>query len=274
MLVKLRSLKIFLIILATIYFNCKENEDEKSLLLYCAASVKPVVEKVARQYYEEYGVRIHLQYGGSGTLLSNLRVAKQGDLYLAADKSYINQAIAFSILKETQPLAFIKPVIAVAKENPKKINTVKDLFSENIKVAIANPNAASIGRLTKKIFEQLGQWEILKNNISVLMPTVSKVANTIKLGTIDAGIVWDATANQYENLDIVNVPQFNSFVENITIGVLSYSKQSTEALKFLRYLSAKNKGLTVFNEFFYQPIDGDMWNEKPKYNETLVENAN
>lgn len=264
MLVKLKFLKVFPIILAIIFFNCKQNEDEKSLLLYCAAGIKPVVEKVAKQYYEEYGVRVDLQYGGSGTLLSNLRVAKQGDLYLAADKSYIDEAIAFGILKETQPLAFIKPVIAVAQGNPKKINSTQDLFAENIKVAIANPDAASIGRLTKKMFKQSGQWESLEGNISVLMPTVNEVANTIKLGTTDAGIIWDATANQYEDLEIVNISEFDSFVKNITIGVLSYSEQSTEALKFLRYLSAKNKGLRVFNEFSYQPIEGDIWSEKPE----------
>lgn len=264
MLVKLKFLKVFPIILAIIFFNCKQNEDKKSLLVYCAAGIKPVVEKVAKQYYEDYGVRVDLQYGGSGTLLSNLRVAKQGDLYLAADKSYIDEAIAFGILKETQPLAFIKPVIAVAKGNPKKINSTEDLFTENIKVAIANPDAASIGRLTKKMFKQSEQWESLEGNISVLMPTVNEVANTIKLGTTDAGIIWDATANQYEDLDIVNISEFDSFVKNITIGVLSYSEQSTEALKFLRYLSAKDKGLRVFNEFSYQPIEGDIWSEKPE----------
>ena len=37
-----------------------------------------------------------------------------------------------------------------------------------------------------------------------------------------------------------------------------------EALKFLRYLSAKNKGLKEFNEFAYQPIQGDEWSEKPE----------
>ncbi len=264
MLTKLKFLKLVPLILAIISFNCKQNEDKKSLLLYCAAGVKPVVEKVAKQYYEEYGVRIDLQYGGSGTLLSNLRVAKQGDLYLAADKSYIDEAIAFGLINETQPLAFIKPVIAVAKGNPKNIHAVEDLFVEDVRVSIANPDAASIGRLTKKMFEQSGLWESLEKNISVLMPTVNEVANTIKLGTIDAGIVWDATANQYEDLDIVDIKQFDSFVKNITIGVLSYSNQTTEALKFLRHLSAKSKGLSVFNEFSYQPIAGDIWSEKPE----------
>ena len=111
MISKLKSSMVLLAISALICLNCKQSEEEKSLLLYCAAGVKPVVEKVAKQYYEEYGIRVDLQCGGSGTLLSNIRVAKQGDLYLAADKSYIDEAEAFGLLKETQNYVTKNPII-------------------------------------------------------------------------------------------------------------------------------------------------------------------
>ena len=47
---------------------------------------------VAQDYEKEFGVKINIIYGGSGTLLNNLLVAQKGDLYLAADYSYINLA--------------------------------------------------------------------------------------------------------------------------------------------------------------------------------------
>ncbi len=243
--------------------SCKNDKtSEKSILLYCAAGVKPVVEIVAKEYYEEFGIRVDLQYGGSGTLLSNLRIARQGDLYLAADKSYIDEAIRFGLIQETQPLAFIKPVIGVAKGNPKKIFKIEDLYNEDIKVAIANPDAASIGRLTKEMLINSGHWERLEKNITVSMPTVNEVANSIKLGSADVGIIWDATANQYDEIEIISSPIFNTYIKNITIGVLSYSTQPTEALKFMRYLSAKNKGLPTFDKLGYQPVKGDLWEKK------------
>ena len=263
---KYLSFKIaFLIAVFFTLTSCQNKEkSDKTLLFYCAAGVKPVVEKVAQDYYKEYGIRVDLQYGGSGTLLSNLRVAKQGDLYLAGDKSYIDEGIAFGFIKETQPLAFISPVIAVAKGNPKGIQSIEDLINENIKVAIANPDAASIGRLTKKILTDSGQWKALKENITVLMPTVNEVANSIKLGAVDAGIIWDATVKQYEELDFVTVTNLSKAVKNITVAVLKYSEHPTEALKFLRYLSARDKGLPVFEQLGYQPIKGDIWSEDPQ----------
>ena len=39
------------------------------------------------------GVKVQLQYGGSGTLLSSLRVRPAGDLFIAADESYIRESI-------------------------------------------------------------------------------------------------------------------------------------------------------------------------------------
>lgn len=259
----IKSIIFIIIIIALI--SCDNNKvSEKYLLLYCAAGIKPVAEKVAHQYFKEYGVRVDIQYGGSGTLLANLRVAKQGDLYLAADRSYIDEAKKFGLINETQSLAQIKPVIAVAKDNPKNIQNVEDLFNHKVKVAVANPDAASIGRLTKKMLIDSQQWQDLENNIFVSLPTVNEIANSIKIGASDAGVIWDAVANQYETIEFVTTPLFDSNIKNITIGILEYSENPTEALRFLRYFSAKNKGSLVFNDLGYKAIGGDLWSEKPK----------
>tara|TARA_B110000037_G_scaffold80762_1_gene96267 strand:+ start:111 stop:1592 length:1482 start_codon:yes stop_codon:yes gene_type:complete len=264
MLVKTKFYTSLFFILILILTGCKKQKEEKSILLYCAAGIKPALEKVAKSYYEEYGIRVDLQFGGSGTLLANIRIAQQGDLYVAADKSYVDEAIHYGLIDETQPLAKIKPVIAVQKGNPKGIKSVEDLKVASIKVAIANPEAASIGRLTKNILTKSNHWEAIKENATVFMPTVVEVANNIKLEAVDAGIVWDATANQYDDLEIVTIPEFDSHIKNITIGVLKFSKQPTEALKFLRYLAAKDKGLLVFDRLGYEAIEGDQWSETPE----------
>jgi molybdate transport system substrate-binding protein len=71
------------------------------LVLYCAAGVNPPVAEVVKDYQNELGVTVSVQYGGSGTLLSNLRVAQTGDLYLAADASYIQIAREQGLIAET-----------------------------------------------------------------------------------------------------------------------------------------------------------------------------
>lgn len=236
----------------------------KPLLVFCAAGIKPPVEAVARAYEQAFGARVQLQYGGSGTLLSNLRVTATGDLFLAADESYVKSARGFGLLAETIPLAHQRAVIAVAKGNPKNIRGLDDLRRADVRVAAANPDAASIGRTVRALLQQAGQWAELEKRIIVFKPTVNDVANDVKIGSVDAGIVWDATARQYPELELVPVPLFDRAAETITIGVLKRSAQPAAALRFARYLGANDKGLKQFAQFHYEPVAGDQWAETPE----------
>src|SRR6185295_3519130 len=58
------------------------------LLVYCAASLKTPMEKIAADYERASGTRVELSFGGSQTLLASIDVTKRGDLYLPADDSY------------------------------------------------------------------------------------------------------------------------------------------------------------------------------------------
>ncbi len=231
------------------------------LVVYCAAGIKPPVEAVARAYEQAYGVSIQLQYGGSGALLSNPRVAGRGDLFLAADESYLLIAQTNHLLEEVIPLSRMVPVIAVRKGNPKNIQNVADLLA--VEVALANPEAAAVGKITRDLLRKTGEWEALEKGVRVFKPTVNDVANDIKLGTVDAGIIWDATARQYPELELVAVPALVSGEQRVSIGVLKFSEQPTAALRFARYLGARDKGLKEFARFGYQPVEGDVWAETP-----------
>jgi molybdenum ABC transporter molybdate-binding protein len=260
----MKTIKNTIVISLIILFAaCSGNKDKEALVLYCAAGIKPPIEKIAREYSEEYGVDINIQYGGSGTLLSNIRISQSGDLFLAADESYIDEASKYGLIAENQPLAIITPVIAVKKGNPKKINGINDLTDNDIRYALGNPDAASIGKHTRIIFENMGIWDKIKAQVTVMKPTVNDVANDIRIGSVDAGIIWNSTAAQYKDIDILNPGLFSEYNKHVCIGVLNTSEQPTEALRFMRYLSSRDKGNQVFSENGFVPIKGDKWEKKP-----------
>lgn len=236
----------------------------KPVMMYCAAGIKPVAEAVAREYEKAFGVPVQLQYGGSGTLLSNIRIAKSGDLFLAADESYIKLGQEYGLLAEVLPLARQRPVIAVAKGNPKGIHGLEDLWRSDVRVSFANPEAASIGRTVKALLQKSGQWAELEKHVTVFKPTVNDIINDVKIGSVDAGVVWDATARQYPELAAVEAPAFQPALETISIGVLNFSKQPASALRYARYLGARDKGLQQFAKFSYEPVDGDEWAAAPE----------
>jgi molybdenum ABC transporter molybdate-binding protein len=231
------------------------------LMVYCAAGLKTPVEAVAEQYRYETGVEVQTQFGGSGTLLSSLRASQKGDLFIAADDGAVSDARKSELVQEVFPVAVQHPVVVVRKGNPKNIKSIDDLARADVKVALANPEAASISRVTKAALGDT--WKKLAAHVTVMKPTVTDVATDVNLGTVDAGIVWDAVVPQFKSTEAVEVSELSNHNENASACVLSFSTQPTAALRFARYLTAPDKGGAIFKESGFTPAGGDKWAVKP-----------
>src|SRR5262249_34639972 len=73
--------------------DTEEGEGTPRLMLFCAAGIRAPVAEVAAEYEKAFGVEVHIQYGGSETLLAKLAELKNTnrvDLYLPADDSYLD----------------------------------------------------------------------------------------------------------------------------------------------------------------------------------------
>ena len=260
----MKPLFLSLLSIALLLTGCTENQevDKPDLVMFCAAGIKNPVVRIAKQYEEEYGTKVQLHYGGSGTLLGNLEVASGCDIYLAADSSYTRIAREKGLIVETMPVALMKAGFGVFKDNPKKLSALSDIKREGIRTGIGNPEAASVGKFAKKILTKHNLWEGFKPTVT--FPTVNELANAIKLKTIDAAILWDAVASQYPEVDFVSLPEFDAEKKDVTVAVVAKSKHPTEALKFCRYLSARDKGLPIFQEEGFTVSGGDVWVENPE----------
>jgi len=152
----------------------------------CAPALKPPVEALARAYEEETGTPVQLEYGGSQVILARAASGAAGDLFLPADDDYVRMAEERGLVAETFPLARLRPVLAVAAGNPKRIGSLADLTRDGVRVALANPDTAAVGRLVRDRLGRAGAWERLGARAVVFKPTVGEVANDLRLGTADA----------------------------------------------------------------------------------------
>jgi ABC-type molybdate transport system substrate-binding protein len=170
-------------------------------------------------------------------------------------------------VKEILPLAKMAAVVGVRRGNPKQVRELDDLLRDDVRVVLASPDQAAIGRTTRDQLQKSGEWSALRERVrktGVFKPTVGEVANDLKLGSVDAGILWDAVASQYPDLEMVRIPQLAGGFANISIGILTGSRHPTAALRFARYLAARDKGLKTFSVLGYQSVDGDVWEEVPQ----------
>jgi molybdate transport system substrate-binding protein len=233
------------------------------LLVYCAAGLKPPVEQLAHAFEAECGVPVELQYGGSGTLLSNLRVTQRGDLFIAADESYLELARSNGVVTRTWPIGQMQMVVAVRRGNPKLVRSLADLLRPEVSVALANPEAAAVGKLLRELLEPTGDWAALEHRAKVFKPTVSDVANDIVLGAVDAGVVWDATVRLYPNLEALRFPPIDRGTQRVAVGLLRSSSQSATAALFAGYLTARDRGLVEFARAGYRVVPGELWTSQP-----------
>lgn len=232
-----------------------------SLTVYCAAGLKKPIEALALQFEQETGTTVSLQYGGTGTLLSQIQVAKAGDLLIAADDGSLADATKLNLITETLPIAVQHPVIAVKKGNPKGITSLASL--QTAKYAVANPEAASISKVTRKILGDTA-WKTLADAATVMKPSVTEITADVTLGAVDAAIVWDAIVHQFKDLEAIELPEFRTHQENASAAILTSSAQPSLALQFARYLASPNKGAPIFQAHHFIPALGDPYTPKPE----------
>jgi len=239
----------------------------ETLLVYCAAGMSKPMEEIAAAYEKECGVRVQLQFGGSGTLLSNIKVSGAGDVFLAADNSYLESAQKDNLIDEVMPAVRLTPVLVVPKGNPKEVISLDDLTREGLRVCLANPDTASIGRVGQSLLQSRGLWSKVEANVmksGVFKPTVNDIANDLKIGAADVGLLWDAMIGQYPELESLPIPDATPYVQTSSLALLKSTKNATAALRFMRFATARDRGLEIFKKYHYPVVEGDAWAMRPE----------
>jgi molybdate transport system substrate-binding protein len=148
-------------------------------------------------------------------------------------------------------------VLQVRRGNPRQFRTLTDVQQPGVRLALANAETAAIGRLVRT---RLGErYPALAAHAAVQKPTVTEIAADVDLGAADAAIVWDSTVPQFRNTEAIALPEFAAIKEEASVGVLAFSTQSAEALRFARYLAAPEKGGAIFKQHGFTPVPGDAW---------------
>ncbi|MBX7167730.1 MAG: substrate-binding domain-containing protein [Pirellulales bacterium] len=235
----------------------------QTLQVFCAAGLRAPIEQAIAAFEQEVGTQVDVQFGGSNSLLASIELARKGDLYIAADDIYLQQGRERGLVAEMLPLAMQQAVLAVPKGNPKSVRWSESLLDESLRLGLAS-EAAAIGLTSRRILEQAGIWEQVQPRVVAFKPTVTDVANDLKLGVIDAAILWDANAAAYPEFETIQIESPANPPQPISLGVLTCSQDATAALRLARYLAARDRGLTHFRACKYQTVEGDPWDVRPE----------
>lgn len=237
------------------------------LLVFAGSASKPPTEEAARLFEKKTGAKVELIFGGSGFVLSQMLLSKQGDIYFPGSSDFMEIAKKKGavLLDTEQRLVYLAPAINVQKGNPKKIRSLRDLLRPGIRVAIANPEGVCVGLYAVEIIEKAlsaAEKAALRKNLVNYTESCEKTATAISLKAVDAVIGW-GVFQFWDPARIETVPLARREIQRvgyIPIAVSSYSKHRPLAQKFIQFLSSA-EGAAIFrrHHYFMTPDEAFTW---------------
>jgi molybdate transport system substrate-binding protein len=226
-------------------------------LIFAGAASKPATEEVTKLFKGQMGTPVDVIFGGSGYVLSQMKLARRGDLYFPGSSDFMELAKKDGLVfPETEKIiVYLIPAINVQKGNPKGIRSLKDLTKDGIRVAIANPEMVCVGTYAVEIIEKNLtpiEKEKLKKNLVNYTESCEKTANAISLKAVDAVIGWRVFHYwDPERIETIYLkPEEVSRIGYIPIGISKFTQDKFLAQKFIDFLISP-EGKAIFRKNHY-----------------------
>ncbi len=225
----------------------KQAKEPHSLLVYCGAGMRKPMDEIGSLFEDKYGITMTYNYAGSNTLLSQMELTKNGDVYMPGAAMYLDIAREKGFVDYEQHVVYHIPAIAVPKGDPAGITTLTDLAKPGVKVMLGDPKAAAIGRLSKRLLENNGIYDAVEKNVIARGATVNELIVHVSMGTVDASIIWTDLVTNNEKIDVVEIPRDQNIIKVVPIGTLAFSANKDAARKFVDFV-ASAEGKAIFEK--------------------------
>lgn len=187
------------------------------VVVFAAASMEATLTQIAEQYKEVApNVNLIFTFDSSGTLKTQIEEGAVCDLFTSAAQKQMNQLDAADTTSTNEGLDFVlsdtrinfvenKVVLAVPDDNPKDIQSFSDLATDKLSLLCLGNDDVPVGAYSLQILDILGiDITALEDAGKVTYASnVSEVANQVKEGAVDCGIIYATDAFTYE-LNVVD----------------------------------------------------------------------
>jgi len=249
---------IFLIPIFLIFVAIPNTQSSsEGILIFAGSASKPPTEEVVRVFQEKTGIHVDVIFGGSGFVLSQMKLGKKGDLYFPGSSDFMEKAKKEALVfPESEKLVvYLVPSINVQKGNPKGIHSLKDLTRDGIRVAIANPEMVCVGLYAVEIIEKNlspADKEKFRRNLVNYTESCEKTAVAISLKAVDAVLGWEVF--HYWDPDRIETiylkPDEISRIGYLPIAISKYTRDRSSAQKFIDFLLTR-EGKAIFQKYHY-----------------------
>ena len=186
--------------------------EEVEVVVFAAASMEATLTQIADLYKEVApNVKLTFTFDSSGTLKTQIEEGAVCDLFIPAAQKQMNQLDSADTTGTNEGLDFVlsdtrinfvenKVVLAVPDDNPKDIQSFSDLATDKLSLLCLGNDDVPVGAYSLQILDTLGiDITALEVDGKVTYASnVSEVANQVKEGAVDCGIIYATDAFTYE----------------------------------------------------------------------------
>jgi len=232
----------------------------KTLELFIGSASKPATEEAAEAFEKKTGCRMFLHFGGSGKMLSELKLGGKGDLYFPGSSDFMELAKREKLVDGATEkiIVYLLPAVNVPADNPKKIEKLEDLAKPGVRVGIARPDTVCVGLYAIEVLTRNGLVEKVKPNIVTHVDSCARTAQLVGLGTVDAILGWRVFHywNPAKIQTIMLEPDQIPRIGYIPIAIASVCEQPEVAQQFIDFLLG-DEGKAIFRKWHYLATEAE-----------------
>jgi molybdate transport system substrate-binding protein len=231
-----------------------------TLELFVGTASKPPTEAAVAVFEQKTGAKLEVHFGGSGQMLSDMKLAERGDVYFPGSSDYMEKAKAERlVVPETeQRIVYLIPAINVQRGNPHHIHRLEDLAQPGLRIGIARPDTVCVGLYGVELLEHAKLTDQVKPNIVTNAESCEKTAQLVSLKTVDAVLGWEVFEHwDPDHIETVYLPkQQITRIGYIPAAVGSRAKEPALAKAFISFL-ASDEGKAIFKKWSYLTTEAE-----------------
>jgi molybdate transport system substrate-binding protein len=235
------------------------------LTVFAAASLTDAFKEIGEQFgAANGGATVTFNFAGSDQLATQIAQGAPADVFASANKKQMDVAINAGEIVSSAERTFARNrlVVVYPKDNPAKLQALKDLANPGIKIVLANKNVPVggyaldfLGKASKlPEYTEAYSPTVLENVVSY-EENVKAVLSKITLGEADAGIVYttDAATAADSGIGILDIPDNLNTIATYPIAATKNAKNADLAQKFVDFVLSP-AGQQILFKYGFAPV--------------------
>lgn len=212
-------------------YKSSSGSPSKTLTVYAAASLTSTFTEMGKHFEDDHkGVKVRFSFGGSSDLVAQIQQGAPADVFASADTANMDKLTAEDLV-DGDPVSFATNTleIAVPRDNPAGVTSLKDLANPRTKVVVCAPEVPC-GSATRKVEQASG---VTLKPVSEEQ-SVTDVLNKVETGEADAGLVYITDVQAAgDKVGGITFPESSSAVNTYPIAVVAGGKNKDLAHQFV-----------------------------------------